>query len=191
MLIDLNVLIDNMVNFKTMFLYCQSSFDETRHRKPDCVQHFLTASLWRHAVIELHKLVGVEANNYYSLWNFWDRMEAGHYLEEAIPRELLHSWRELLYLWNREIEVVKRLYAKHTGCPAGSFEPELHAFSLREMGGMLKVIEFVVLAMFNPVVQGNFTYIGTIFDKPVPAGASASASLAGDAPVILMTYPAA
>ena len=59
------------------------------------------------------------------------------------------------------------------------------------MEGMLWVIEFIVLAMFNPVARGNFTYLGTVFDEQVAAEILTPVQAAGDAPVVRMTFPAA
>lgn len=191
MLMDLNVLIDTTVSFKTKYLYCRTSYAENRHARPCAVRQFLVTSLWRHAVIELHKLVGTGENDYFSLWKFWDRIEAGYYPEEVLPKHTLDGWRQLLHLWSDEMEVVKRLHAKYTGHPVAPAGSELFSFSLEKMEGMLWVIEFIVLAMFNPVARGNFTYLGTVFDEQVAADILTPVQSAGDAAVVRMTFPAA
>lgn len=160
MLSDLNTILYNTINCKQELEYYKLAAAKNA-ASPSVTQNFVANSFMRLSFTDLHKLVSFSHHDFFSLWNFWDRIENGHYDEAAIPDEVLNGWRQTLFAWKDQIDTLERLRMKYAGRLVDYVAPEAYTITLKETEALLKIIEKLVLAMLNPVLETNFTELSS------------------------------
>lgn len=154
MLADLNTILHNTINIKQEFC-CYKAAALTCNVNPGNMDCFLMAAFSRVSVKALYQLTGFSEHHFFSLWNFWARMEGRYYGEPPVSLAELNSWRALLRTYEKQIAAIE---ACATGQSTAAMPENI---TLREMDGLLQLIVDLVLGMLNPVLQTNFVQADT------------------------------
>lgn len=184
MLDDLSIMLQTARDFKQEFILYRQ-YAEKSSGGSYAERNFISNTLMRMSFINLHQLTSLSGYDYFSLWNFWARIERGEYIEGAICPLTLSRWRQSLLVWREQIEIVKDLRRKYAAHPVPDVKVKECVIALKDVDDMFGFIEAAILEAFNSLVNGNFTHIGTFIDPPVVEAGNHTA------PVVNLTFNAA
>ncbi|AWO00996.1 hypothetical protein DLD77_04420 [Chitinophaga alhagiae] len=191
MLDDLNVMLQTARDFKQEF-FLYRKYTEKVVGVSYTERNFISNALMRMSFINLYQLISVSGYDYFSLWNFWGRIERGEYREAHVCPLTIGGWRQALLGWREQIEIVKNLRNKYASHLVIDTTADEQVIALKDVEDMFCFVEGAILEVLNPLVNGNFTHIGIVSDQaPGGAGAPSSTPAASATPVVNLTFHAA
>lgn len=126
---------------------------------------YIRYSLWKLAVIEIHKILSHSKNDEFSLWNLMKNLNSDKYLNHKISEEVLLSWKNRLSAGENTLEKIKFLRNKvyaHTDSRILAKETDI---TFEEFEKVMAIIESVIRDVHNFAFESAIINETVVFQK--------------------------